>query len=124
MNPNPTQRTKIMKTLPLIAAAALTLSACAPAPGDIAAAYVSPTAFSGRTCAALNSDATVLNARLVAATGQQQAAADNDAAMVGIGMLIFWPMLFAVGGNDQSPAIAQMRGEAEAIRSAAVSRGC
>ena len=113
-----------MKTLPLIAAAALTLSACAPAPGEIAPAYVSPTAFAGRTCTELNNDATILNARLATAMGQQQATADNDAAMVGIGMLIFWPMLFAVGGNDQSPAIAQMTGEAEAIRAAAIARGC
>ena len=113
-----------MKTLPLIAAAALTLSACAPAPGDIAAAYVSPTAFAGRTCASLANDATALNARLAAATGQQQAAADSDAMMMGIGMLILWPALLAVGHNDQSPAISQMMGEAEAIRAAAVSRGC
>ena len=113
-----------MKTLPLIAAAALTLSACAPAPGDITAAYVSPTAFAGRTCTDLNRDATTLNARLAAATGQQQTAADSDAAMMGIGMLIFWPALLAVGHNDQSPAIAQMRGEAEAIRAMADARGC
>ena len=113
-----------MKALPLVAAAALTLSACAPAPGDIAAAYVSPTAFAGRTCASLANDATALNARLAAATGQQQAAADSDAMMMGIGMLILWPALLAVGHNDQSPAISQMMGEAEAIRSAADARGC
>jgi len=113
-----------MKTLPLIAAAALTLSACAPAPGDIAAAYVSPTAFAGRTCAELNSDATVLNARLSAAMGQQQATADGDAAMTAVALILFWPAVFLIGGNDQSPAIAQMRGEAEAIRAAAVARGC
>ena len=113
-----------MKTLPLIAIAALTLSACAPAPGDIAAAYVSPEAFAGHTCADLNRDATALNARLVAATGQQQTAADSDAMMMGIGMLIFWPALLAVGHNDQSPTIAQMQGQAEAIRASAVARGC
>jgi len=31
---------------------------------------------------------------------------------------------FIIGGNDQAPAIAQMRGEAQAIQSAAVARGC
>jgi len=32
--------------------------------------------------------------------------------------------LFFIGGNDQAPAIAQMRGEAEAVRAAAIARGC
>ena len=31
---------------------------------------------------------------------------------------------FWIGGNDQGPAIAQMRGEAQAIQSAAIARGC
>jgi hypothetical protein len=44
--------------------------------------------------------------------------------MTAVALILFWPAAFAIGGNDQSPAIAQMRGEAEAIQSAAVARGC
>ena len=56
--------------------------------------------------------------------GQQQATADGDAAMTAVALILFWPAVFLIGGNDQSPAIAQMTGEAEAIRAAAIARGC
>jgi len=44
--------------------------------------------------------------------------------MTAVALILFWPAAFAIGGNDQAPAIAQMRGEAQAIQSAAVARGC
>jgi hypothetical protein len=41
-----------------------------------------------------------------------------------VALILFWPAAFFIGGNDQAPAIAQMRGEAQAIQSAAIARGC
>jgi hypothetical protein len=114
-----------MKTIiALTAAATLALAGCATAPDQITASYVSPTAFSGQTCGQLNAQAQRLNARLMTATGQQTQQANNDAAMTAVALVLFWPAAFWIGGNDQSPAIAQMRGEAEAIRTAAIARGC
>jgi len=114
-----------MKTIIAITAAAtLALAGCATAPDQIAAAYVSPVAFSGQTCGQLNAQAQQLNARLAAATGQQAEQASNDAAMTAVALVLFWPAAFWIGGNDQGPAIAQMRGEAQAIQSAAIARGC
>jgi hypothetical protein len=37
---------------------------------------------------------------------------------------IFWPALFLSGGDDQSPELARLRGEAEALQAAATARGC
>ena len=113
-----------MKTIAATLAITLTLAGCATAPDQIPAAYVSPTQFSGQTCAQLNTAAQHLNARLMTATGQQAQSASNDAAMTAVALVLFWPAAFWIGGNDQAPAIAQMRGEAEAIQSAATSRGC
>ena len=107
-----------MKTIIAITAAAtLALAGCKTAPDQIAAAYVSQTAYTGQTCGQLN-------ARLASATGQQAQQANSDAEMTAIALILFWPAAFWIGGNDQSPAIAQMRGEAEAIQSAAIARGC
>jgi hypothetical protein len=100
------------------------LAGCATAPDQIAASYVSPTAFAGMSCAALNVEAQRLNAKLASATGEQAQQADNDAAMTAVALILFWPAAFFIGGDDQAPAIAQMRGEAEAIRAAARARGC
>ena len=105
-------------------AATLALAGCATAPEQIAAAYVSPVAFSGQTCGQLNAQAQQLNARLATATGQQTQQANNDAAMTAVALVLFWPAAFWIGGNDQGAAIAQMRGEFEAIRTAAIQRGC
>ena len=105
-------------------AATLALAGCATAPDQIAANYVSPVAFSGQTCGQLNAQAQQINARLATATGQQTQQANNDATMTAVALVLFWPAAFFIGGNDQGPAIAQMRGEAEAIRTAAIARGC
>ena len=105
-------------------AATLALAGCATAPDQIAANYVSPVVFSGQTCGQLNAQAQQLNARLASATGQQAQQANSDAAMTAVALVLFWPAAFFIGGNDQGPAIAQMRGEAEAIQSAAIARGC
>jgi len=105
-------------------AATLTLSACATAPDQIAANDVSPTQYSGMSCSQLNGEAQRINSRLATATGQQDQQANNDAAVTAVALILFWPAAFFIGGNDQEPAIAQMRGEAEAIQAAALSRGC
>jgi hypothetical protein len=108
----------------LAATAALALAACAADPATIAPAYVSPVAYSTYDCRALNAEAVRLNARLSQVTGQQQAAADNDAAMAAVALVLFWPAIFAMGNGDQSAELARLRGEAEALQSAAIARGC
>lgn len=112
----------IISTIAIVALSAV--SACAPKPDDIAASYVSPMMFNGQSCAQLNAHAQELNGRLAAATGQQQKAADNDAGTTALALILFWPAAFFIGGKDQSAQIAQMRGEGEALRSAAITQGC
>ena len=120
-----TKGTNQMKTIvTTLTAATLALSGCATAPEQIAANYVSPTAYSGHTCSQLNAEAQQINARLASATGQQAQQANSDATMTAVALILFWPAAFFIGGNDQAPAIAQMRGEAQAIQSAAIARGC
>lgn len=104
--------------------AALALSGCAADPATITPAYVSPVAYTALDCRALGAETARLTARLTEVTGQQQAHADADAALMGIGLFLLWPALLAVPGGDQSAELARLRGEAEAIQSAATARGC
>jgi hypothetical protein len=113
-----------MHKIILSGVAALALAGCAADPASIAPAYVSPTAYSGYDCRAMNAEAARLNARLASVTGQQQEAANNDAAMAAVALVLFWPALFAMGNGDQSAELARLRGEAEALQSAAIARGC
>ena len=112
-----------MKFVKIIAALPL-LAACAAQPETIAPAYVSPAAYSTMSCAQLNAEAARVSSRLSAATGQQAQQANNDAAMTAVALVLFWPAAFAIGNKDQSGTIAQLRGEAEALQSAATRRGC
>lgn len=108
----------------LLLTPALALAACAPAPDSVAPAYVSPAAYTGQSCTRLAAEAQRLDAALTAATGAQKKQADADAAMVAISLFVFWPAAFMVAGGDQSPQLARLKGEAQALQQAARAKGC
>lgn len=112
-----------MKNLALSATLALTLAACATAPEDIAPAPVSTVGYSGLSCAQLRAEGARVHGELTAAMNRQKRAASNDAAMTAISLFIFWPAMFMVDGGDDA-AVAQLKGEANAIRAAAQQKGC
>lgn len=113
-----------MKIPALAAVSALALAGCAADPATIAPAYVSPTAYTGLDCGQMNAEAARLSARLATVTGQQQDAAESDAALTAVTLVLFWPALFWIGNGDQSAELARLRGEADALQAAAVQRGC
>lgn len=101
------------------------LSACAQAPENIAPNVVSPVQYAGYSCQQLASEGQRISAQLAEYTGRQHNARSNDTATV-TAAVIFLPIagLFAMGGPDFAPQIAQLRGEVTAIQSAAVAAGC
>jgi len=106
----------------LIAIAAL--AGCASQPDQIAASYVSPTAYQGMSCGTLNAEAQRVNAQLVQTTGQQQTAANSDVAMTAVALVLFWPAAFFIAGQDSSAELARLKGEAKGIQAAAIRAGC
>ncbi|SLN63652.1 hypothetical protein PSA7680_03367 [Pseudoruegeria aquimaris] len=58
-------------------------------------------------------------------TGRQNKAATNDAVAMGVGLVLFWPALFAVGfSEDLAPQLAQMKGQYEALTQIGIERNC
>ena len=57
---------------------------------------------------------------------QLKTKADNDAAQMGIGLVLFWPALFFLQGGDGPEAIeyARLKGEYDALHKNAVQRKC
>ena len=109
----------------LVLGAALALSACAQSPDAVAPTPVSAAAYSSMSCRQLQAEAVRLNDDVARLTGQQRKKASNDAVAMGVGMLLFWPALFALGaGSDVGPQLAQAKGQAEAIQAAARQKGC
>lgn len=52
--------------------------------------------------------------------------ADNDAAQMGIGLVLFWPALFFLEGGDgpEAQEYSTLKGEFEALRTVSVQKGC
>ena len=101
------------------------LGGCATAGKDIAASYVSPEQYTSYDCQQLQLEMARIHGRVSQLTGRLDEAANNDKMIMGAGLLIFWPALFALGGTKQQEAeLARLKGEYEAVQSASVAKKC
>ena len=117
--------TKLKKTLAVCVSASLALSGCATSSKDVAATYASPLQYQSYDCAQLNEEGQRIRSRVVQLGGRLDEAAANDKAIMGVGILIFWPALFALGGTKQQEAeYSRLRGEADAVERMVVTKKC
>ena len=108
----------------MTASAVMLASACAQRPENVSASYVSTSNYMQLTCAQLNEEARLLSARIAEVTGQQEKAANSDAALTAVTLVLFWPAVFFVGRGDKAAELGRLKGEADALRSAAIRNGC
>ncbi|WP_428928316.1 hypothetical protein [Marinibacterium sp. SX1] len=101
------------------------LSACAEQPSNVEAAYVSSNAFRDRSCHQLMAERNDIVREVNDLTQQQKKAADSDAMLMGVGLVLFWPAVLAVGmTNDKSNALAGAKGNYNAITRQMTQMGC
>jgi hypothetical protein len=106
-------------------AAGVMLGGCATASKDIATAYVSPMQYQPYDCDQLAAEAARIHSRVSALGGRLDQAAKNDAAITGVGVILFWPALFFLGGTkEQEAEYARLKGEYEAVQQAANAKKC
>lgn len=104
---------------------ALALSGCATASKDIASSYVSPNQYANYDCAQLAAEGGRIQTRVVQLGGRLDQAAQNDAGIMAVGLILFWPVLFALGGTKQQEAeFARLKGEYDAVEQAAIAKKC
>lgn len=105
--------------------AVLLVSGCATSSKDIVGAYVSPTQYQSYDCGQLTEEANRIRIRVSQLGGRLDEAASNDKAIVGVGLVLFWPALFFLGGTKQQEAeYARLRGEYDALEQAAIQKRC
>jgi outer membrane murein-binding lipoprotein Lpp len=103
----------------------IALSGCATASKDLTPTYTSPMQYQSYDCDQLASESQRIQARVVQLGGRLDTAASNDKAIAGVGMILFWPALFALGGTKQQEAdYSRLRGEYDAVQQSAVLRKC
>lgn len=97
---------------------------CATGANDISGTYVSPLIYQNYSCEQLQQEMIRVNNKIMDLTGQQDKKASGDAWAFGIGMLLFWPALFFMVGDDKKEELARLKGELEAIEKMAIQKGC
>lgn len=105
-------------------AASLTLSvmltACAPTPESIQAAYVSEVPYRTWSCDQLGEEAARLDQAMATASLQQNNARSNDT----VGIIFLGLPVASMSGQSIAPQIALYKGQQEAVRRASIRNNC
>lgn len=98
---------------------------CAKNADQIAATYVSPYTYENFTCPQIADESQRVSARAAQVAGVQDQKATGDAVATTVGVIIFWPALLLIKGNDQQTAeLARLRGELEALEQVSIRKRC
>lgn len=113
------------KGLVVLSSILLIGSGCSTSSKDISPTYVSPMQYQNYDCDQLTMEMQRVQSRVNHLGGRLDEAASNDKAIAGVGMILFWPALFALGGTkEQEAEYSRLRGEYEAITQASTMRKC
>jgi hypothetical protein len=103
----------------------LVTTGCATNPKNIPAKYVSPIGYQSWTCEQLTDEHNRLTAVVDATIKQQKKNADTDAGLMAVGLIIFWPALLGLAAtNNDKEAVANVKGEYEAVHEQMRMKGC
>lgn len=101
------------------------LFGCASSSKDITGAYVSPMTYQQYDCAQLLAETARVQTKVNELGGRLDEAATHDKQIAGVGIILFWPALFALGGTKQQEAeYASLKGQADAIQQAGIAKKC
>ena len=104
--------------------ATLLTAGCASSSKNIPASYVSPLQYQSFTCEQLAEEMLRVGRKVREVAGVQDSEADKDAVAMGVGLVLFWPALFFLIGDDRKEEVAQLKGEASAIEQTAIKKDC
>lgn len=94
-------------------------------PHKISATYVSPMIYQNYDCNQLSAEAQRIVARVSEVGGELDHEAKKDKVLTGVGVLLFWPSLFFIGGDKGKEAeFARLKGEYDAVQQAAIEKRC
>jgi hypothetical protein len=100
-------------------------SGCATKGAEVQASYVPAARYSDLDCKTLSIEIVEVQTRAGQLSGALDSAAGKDAGLVAVGVILFWPALFFVGGDKGKEAeLARMKGEHEALTRAYKQKNC
>jgi hypothetical protein len=115
----------VRKIVASILIGTLPLLGCATASRDVPTSYVSPMQYQAYDCDQIGAEEGRIQARVSQLGGRLDEAANNDKGVMAVGLIIFWPILFALGGTKQQEAeYGRLKGEYEGLQQAAIQKKC
>lgn len=104
--------------------ASMAVSGCAKKADKISATYVSPLQYSRYDCAQIRQELVRVSSMVREVSGAQDKEAEGDAIATGVGLVLFWPALFFLMGDDQAQELGLLKGEYDSLQSAATEKKC
>jgi len=102
-----------------------TMVGCASSPQDIPAYYVSPKKYDNFTCDEIGDEAVAMSNHMRSLYGDASKAHATDVALTATSLVLFWPALFFLGGNEADESqYSVLKGEVNAIELASNRKGC
>jgi hypothetical protein len=113
-------------TAALAIAVTFALAGCASKSHQLQAAHVSTTGYKKLECKELHAELQGNINRTNELTGILDKKASDDEAAMAIGMILFWPALFALEGGDKEEAAeySRLKGEINAMEQVAILNDC
>lgn len=114
------------KILAMTVPFALLVAGCASGPEKIDAAYVSPLKYKDYDCDQIAMEMDYVGQRTSRLYQNLKKEANADAWQMGVGLVLFWPALFALEGGDgpEAAEYSQLKGEYEALRQVSTQKKC
>lgn len=101
------------------------IAACAENPTTTRAAYVPTAQYENLSCQQLGMEAKNVSNRAHDAANLQRRHRTQDEIKTAAGLVIFWPALLFVRGNDETTAeLAQLKGQMQAIEQVSTAKQC
>lgn len=100
------------------------VAGCAKRSSNISATYVSPLMYQPFNCEQIEQERSRIVRKVRELSGTQDSEASKDAFALTVGLVIFWPALFMMIGDDKKDEIARLKGEYEAIEVVSVEKKC
>ena len=98
---------------------------CSKATEDITPVYVSPVQYSNYDCDQTRNEMIRVNAQVNKLGGKLDDDAETDESVTTVGVILFWPALFFLGGTkEQEAEYARLRGEYNALEQSAIQKKC
>jgi hypothetical protein len=89
---------------------------CASHPSSVDARYVSPQTYQAWNCEQLVEERNRLHSEVQRVSGLQRENANADAAMMTVGLILFWPALFGLAATrDRKDELGRLKGEYDAV---------